>query len=182
MKNKEFISLLPLSTERLIVRKVSLKDIDLLMKLDKQEITQKYLGGIKNRTKEERINFINKKLNHFKEGYSSMLTVCLKDGTPIGFSQLKINEEKNNAEISYIFDYNYCNNGYCTETCTKLIDVAFNNLNLDSIYADTINKNEKSIKVLTNLGFKQIGNYSKTNQIETLIFQEYLLKSSSYNK
>ena len=57
MKNKLFISLLPFETERLIIRKTSIEDVDLILKMDKQEITQKYLGGIKEKSKEERIVF-----------------------------------------------------------------------------------------------------------------------------
>ena len=62
MKNKLFISLLPLETERLIIRKTSIEDVNMILKMDKQEETQKYLGGIKNKTREERITFIEKKL------------------------------------------------------------------------------------------------------------------------
>ena len=61
MKNKLIISLLPFETERLIIRKISIDDVDMIIKMDKQEETQKYLGGIKNKTKEERISFVEKK-------------------------------------------------------------------------------------------------------------------------
>ncbi len=59
MKNQEFINLLPLETNRLIIRPVQIEDVDLLLKMDKQEITQKYLGGIKDRTREERVAFLD---------------------------------------------------------------------------------------------------------------------------
>ena len=54
MKNELFFSLLPIKTDRLIIRKTSINDINLIMKMDKQEITQMFLGGIKNKTREER--------------------------------------------------------------------------------------------------------------------------------
>ena len=41
MKNEEFIKLLPLETERLIIRKVSTKDVDLMLKMDSQEIKKR---------------------------------------------------------------------------------------------------------------------------------------------
>ena len=56
MKNELFFSLLPIKTDRLIIRKTSINDINLIMKMDKQEITQMFLGGIKNKTREERNN------------------------------------------------------------------------------------------------------------------------------
>ena len=54
MKNKILIDLLPIETERLIIDKTTMNDINLILKMDKQEITQKFLGGIKNKTKDER--------------------------------------------------------------------------------------------------------------------------------
>ena len=47
-KNLLFINLLPLKTNRLIIKQTSCIDIDLILKMDKQEETQKFLGGIKN--------------------------------------------------------------------------------------------------------------------------------------
>lgn len=163
-KKELFNTLLPLETERLLIRKTSLEDVDMLLKMDKQEMTQKYLGGIKDKTKEERITFLKKKVG--------MLTVCLKDNTPIGFTGLNINENENTATIGYIYDNDYWNNGYCTEACNRLLDIGFNKLNLNKITADTIEGNISSIKVLEKLGFKQIGTRGK--------FIDYCILKSEY--
>ena len=96
--------LLPIYTERLKIVETSIDDIDLILKMDKQESTQKYLGGIKDRSREERIEFLKNKKNS--------LTVLLDD-IRIGFVGLKI--DNNIAEISYIFDSDYVGNGYCSE-------------------------------------------------------------------
>ena len=53
--------LLPIESDRLIIKKTTTDDIDLILKIDKQEETQKYLGGVKNKTKEERIDFLKRK-------------------------------------------------------------------------------------------------------------------------
>ena len=79
MKNKILIELLPIETERLIIDKTTTNDINLILKMDKQEITQKFLGGIKNKTKDERIEFLKKKEEKFKQGIASSLTVNLKE-------------------------------------------------------------------------------------------------------
>ena len=152
-KNLDFISLLPIKTDRLTIDKTTTKDVDFLLKTDKQEETQKYLGGIKNKTKEERIEFLKNKEDIFTQGIASSLTVLLPDNTPVGLIGLKIDDEKNEAEISYLFDYDYWHNGYCTEAVNKLIDIAFNNLKLNRIFANTIIENINSIKVLERTGF-----------------------------
>jgi ribosomal-protein-alanine N-acetyltransferase len=134
--------LLPIYTERLKIVETSIDDIDLILKMDKQDSTQKYLGGIKNKSREERLDFLSKKKNS--------LTVLL-DNTRIGFVGLKINEDK--AEISYIFDSDYTGEGYCSEVVKVLVDISFNKLNLTKLYAYTKEDNVASIKVLTKNGF-----------------------------
>ena len=134
--------LLPIYTERLKIVETSIDDIDLILKIDKQDSTQKYLGGIKNKSREERLDFLSKKKNS--------LTVLL-DNTRIGFVGLKINEDK--AEISYIFDSDYTGAGYCSEVVKVLVDISFNKLNLTKLYAYTKEDNVASIKVLTKNGF-----------------------------
>ena len=134
--------LLPIYTERLKIIETSVDDIDLILKMDKQEDTQLFLGGIKNKSREERLDFFSRKKNS--------LTVLLDD-VRIGFVGLKINEDK--AEISYIFDSEYTSMGYCSEVVKVLVDIAFNKLNLNKVYADTKVGNIASIKVLTKNDF-----------------------------
>lgn len=157
-KNEQFIKLLPLETERLIIKTTTTEDIDLILKMDKQENTQKHLGGVKNKTREERIAFLEKKENKIKNGCISSLTVCLKsDKTPIGFIGLDIDENNNNAEVSYIFDSDYCHKGYCTEAVLELLRISFDIIELNKIYADTVEDNKESIKLLEKIGFVKEG-------------------------
>lgn len=178
MKNKKMISLLPIKTERLIIRKTVTDDVDLLMKLDKQETTQKFLGGIKNKTREERVEFLYKKIKKFNSGIIGSLTVCLKDNDlPIGFLEFKIDENNNNAEVSYIFDFDYTRNGYCSECVKKLLEVGFKYLELSNIYADTIEGNISSQKILERLGFK----LKSTRVVENgYIFLDYKILKEEY--
>ena len=177
MKNKLFISLLPFETQRLIIRKTTVEDVDMLLKMDQQEITQKYLGGIKNKTREERTSFIEKKLKKYKKGLAGQLTVCLKDETPIGFIGLSIDENKNSGKIGYIFDYDYCNKGYCTEACKELLNNGFNKLYLDYIYADTVKDNISSKRVLDKLGFIYQDSYVK----DSTTFLLYRINKNDFN-
>ena len=172
MKNKQLLNLLPIETERLIIKSTSLEDIDLLLKMDKQVETQKYLGGIKNKTKEERLEFLKRKVDKINSGIASSLTVSLKETpTPIAFVGLKISEEENSAELSYIFDYDYTKKGYCTEIIKKLIEIGFSDLKLTKVWADTIVGNDNSKKVLEKLNFQKT-NERKENET---IFEIYEL-------
>lgn len=183
-KNEKFISMLPLKTNRLILRPISIEDVDMMLKMDKQEITQKFLGGVKDKTKEERIAFLDKKASKFKDGLAGSLTVCLKDGTPIGITGLSIDEDNNIGRLGYIYDYDYTNKGYCTEACKALIDIGFNKLKLNKISADTIKGNNSSIRVLEKLNFKLEGvrrqaSYDKLSK-EYKDFLDYGLLKDEY--
>ena len=161
-----------LETERLYIRNTIIDDVDLLLKMDKQENTQIYLGGIKNKSRDERISFLENKIKKYKDCNLGYLTVCLKDKTPIGFIGLSVDSDKNNAELSYIFDYDYCCNGYCTEACFKLLEYGFDKLKIDSIYADTVIDNISSKRVLEKLGFKNINSHFE-NDVEFLDYVFY---------
>ena len=134
--------LLPIYTERLKMIETSADDINLILKMDKQEDTQRFLGGIKNKSREEILEFLSKKKNSF---------TILCNEERIGFVGLKVDGEK--AEISYIFDSDYVGNGYCSEVVKELVNIAFDKLNLKKIYAYTKEENIASIKVLTKNGF-----------------------------
>lgn len=54
---EELISLLPITTERLVLKRTTREDIYLMMKLDKQEDTQRFLGGVKDKSIDERLFF-----------------------------------------------------------------------------------------------------------------------------
>ena len=136
---------LPIHTDRLILIQTSRDDVDLILKMDKQESTQKFLGGIKNKSRDERIEFLDRKHNN-----GNSLTVML-DNVSIGFVGLKVTD--NVGEVSYIFDSDYTGNGYCSEIVKILVDIAFNKLNLNKLYAYTKSENIASIKVLTKNGF-----------------------------
>ena len=58
---KNILDFLPISTDRLVLKQTDIFDIDLIMKMDKQEETQLYLGGVKNKTEAERVEFLKKK-------------------------------------------------------------------------------------------------------------------------
>ena len=142
----KLIDVLPIFTERLVLKQTSRDDIDLILKMDKQEDTQKFLGGIKDKSREERLAFLDK-----KNSKGNSLTVFLNN-KPIGFVGLKVID--NSGEISYIFDSDYIGNGYATECVIKLIDIGFNELGLDCLYANSKEDNIASKKVLLKTGFK----------------------------
>ena len=137
-----------LMTDGLLLKPTTLEDVDLLLKIDGQEEAQTYLGGIKQKSREERLLFLQKKL---EKPNSYSFTVSLRDGTKIGFVGFKLLEKS--ADISYLFDADYYNQGYCTEACKKMMEYASLHFPIDVFTANTVIDHKSSQRVLSKLGF-----------------------------
>ena len=115
-----------------------------------------------------------------------MLTVVLENTEEaIGFINFDIDEVINEAELSYIFDFEYWNRGYCTEACQKIMEVGFNDLDIYRIYADTISGNVNSIRVLEKIGMKKLDRKNEPVFVETINeyrdFIDYSILKQDYN-
>ena len=83
--------------------------------------------------------------------------VCINERV-IGEIQLKrINLEKKNGTLSiHLINDNYKGYGYGTEAEKLMIEYARNELGLQTIYADTVRRNDRSKHILLKLGFEYL--------------------------
>ncbi len=72
-----------------------------------------------------------------------------------GFNNISIQHER--AELSYDLNKDYWGNGLMTNSLVKILDFAFNSLNIVRIQATVGQHNTRSIKLLENLNFKREG-------------------------
>lgn len=84
--------------------------------------------------------------------------VAVMDGRTIGQVQLKnINEEKRECEFGFHMQNNAVKGlGYGTQIARLALEYAFENLNVDAVYANTFLKNTRSQHVLEKAGFRYI--------------------------
>lgn len=104
-------------------------------------------------------NWINKYFNlKVLDKTRRFFAICINDKV-IGEIQLKkIDKERGIATLSiHLSNDNYKNQGFGTEAIKLMIDYAFEHLNLNTIYADTVLRNKRSQHVLEKLGFVEIG-------------------------
>ena len=134
-------------TERLHIRPTYVTDVSLLLKTDHQEETQKFLGGLKDYSLEEREEFL-KEIISSPDSYP--YTVWLED-IPIGFVQIK--KLQDDYGLSYLFDYDYWKKGYCTEAVKKILFESFP-ISWNRMVAMTFPENKNSIRVLEKAGFQ----------------------------
>lgn len=91
--------------------------------------------------------FINKK--------GIIYAIIKKDSNElIGTVGLSINDIHRKAELAYWVGVPYWGKGYCTEASKALIEYGFKELNLNRIYALSMDYNIGSYKVMENIGMK----------------------------
>ena len=84
--------------------------------------------------------------------------VAMMDGRTVGHVQLKnIDEEKRECEFGFHMQNNSVKGlGYGTRIARLALEYAFENLDVDAVYAYTILKNTRSQHVLEKVGFRYI--------------------------
>ncbi|WP_187106339.1 GNAT family N-acetyltransferase [Fusobacterium mortiferum] len=145
-------------TQRLILRKINLNDLDDLFEINSNPSTCKYLNWEAHKTKKETLNFFNRVFESYNKKNDIFLGIRLKDNKKlIGMLRIyKINLKEKSAEISYIQNENYCNKGYMKEALNCVISSSFKTLKLNHIYMEVMFENIASEKVMLNLGMKLV--------------------------
>ncbi|WP_333851884.1 GNAT family N-acetyltransferase [Epilithonimonas sp.] len=156
---------LPIFTERLTLRKITIDDIDNIFQLDSNPDVMKYVGVPPVKLKEESAKMIENIINQYKNNGTGRLAVIEKESNQfIGWCGIKllteeVNSFKNVYELGYRFLPEFWGKGYATESALASLDLGFNQLNADKIYAYADIGNESSNHILTKLGFENKGTF-----------------------
>lgn len=92
--------------------------------------------------------------NYSREDYYHWGIVCKEDGNLIGTINLKVDDDNNSAETSYIVAPDYWNKGVMTEVLKTIISFGFETLQLNRIAAEFFEGNEASRRVMEKCGLK----------------------------
>ncbi len=148
-----------LETERLILRKFTNEDWkDLYEYLSLEEVVkyEPYDVFSEEKCKEEAIN---------RAKQDAFWAVCLKEnGKLVGNIYFKQQEPKEflTWEIGYVFNPLYYGKGYATESCKKILDYGFEQLEVRRIIAKCNPLNTSSWKLLERLRMRREGHLLKT--------------------
>ena len=98
--------------------------------------------------------------NLFSDGKSLYLMICLvKNDLPIGYISI-INIDQINKKAQWggiIIDYSYSGQGYATLSGRKMLEYAFEELNMNKIYGYWLDSNKSSLRIGEKLGFVEEG-------------------------
>ena len=148
-----------LETERLILKKITYRDLTDIYEYSQDENVTRYLlwdahPNIK--VTKKYLYLVNKFYSkskfydwgiHLKEN-NKMIGTC-------GFSQIDI--ENNSAEIGYVLNRKYWQRGFGAEAVSKVIEFGFDTMGFNRISARVIKGNINSLKVLSKNGLKEEG-------------------------
>ncbi len=139
-----------IQTNRLLLRKFTLKDKEAVLAYGSDEETLKYLvwPGITDLAAAEKVITVY----YAKTG---VYALGLKDSNQcIGCIDIRIEPQHEKASFGYILHRDYWNNGYMTEALTAILELCFNELELNRVEATHYAGNEGSGKVMEKSGMK----------------------------
>ena len=150
-----------LTTERLLLRKLTIKDAKEIMMLRSNDQVNKFLDRPESVDVNDAKQFIEKIVNGINNNESIYWVITLKENdTLIGTICLwNISVENNTGEIGYELHPDFQGKGLMHEAITKIIDYGFNKMKLEIITAFTHIKNIRSTNFLLKHNFLLDKNY-----------------------
>ena len=165
MLNRTFTPFPILTTERLTLRQLIINDDQEIFTLRSDGEINKYLDRQVSNTIDDARNFINKVNENINKNDSLYWAITLSDRNILagticlfGFS-----DENNKCEIGYELLTNFQGQGIMKEAVEKVIDYAFNTVNVKKIEAFLHRDNQSSIKLLEKFSFRNSNEPDKTN-------------------
>jgi RimJ/RimL family protein N-acetyltransferase len=150
-----------LETERLLIRRVTPDDLDVLVTLRSGDDVNRYIGGRELQNPEA----IEKRLQVYmdcwdKFGFGMGLMMYKPTGEPIGWSGLMPLEDTGEIEVGYGMIKPYWRKGIGLECARAWLDYGFNQAHLERIVAVAAPENTGSWRIMEKLGMK----YEKTEK------------------
>ncbi len=160
-----------IETNRLILRPMTQDDLEDFYDIFKSEQVGRFVHRMSHEAAER---YFEKKKKSEPNPYS--FAVVLKENNKmIGTCGVKLNKDNNCGELSYVFNADYWNKGYCTEACKAVVKYCFIEGGMHRIEADCFEDNYASTKILQE---KLLMNYE--GSIKNYAFNEATQKITAF--
>ncbi len=148
-----------LETERLRLRWLEERDVDALYEIFGDPAVIRYWSSPALTDRKAAARLLQEIRDYAAQGTLYQWGVTLRDGDQvIGTVTLAwINREHRRADVGFALAATAWGRGYATEAVARLIDYAFDDMQLHRLGADVDPRNERSIRLLERLGFRQEG-------------------------
>jgi len=163
------------TTDRLLLRKLTVKDKSVLFSLRTDKKVNQYIKRPVQQSESDTGTFINKISKGIRENKVIFWAICLKEAPSlIGTICLwNISEDGTVAELGYELSPNHQGMGLMNEAINTILIYGFDTLQLNMITAYTHKHNAASIKILLKHGFVFNPNIKDDDNINNVIFELY---------
>ena len=181
---KLFSKIPTLETERLVLRRMMLDDLDDVFEYASQPEVPKYLLWYPHEDKSftaQYLRIVDKKYKK-NEFYDWAVTFNGKMIGTAGFTSFDV--LNNSAQIGYVLNKNYWGKGIASEAARAVITFGFEALGLNRIEAKFIPENNSSRRVLEKCGMKFEGSHHEAIRAKGryLDIEIYAITRSEYEK
>lgn len=146
-----------LETKRLLIRPISLDDIELIFEYRRDKEANKYQGWIPETLDDVEV-FIEKVSKKIDEPETWFQFVIIEKESQKLIGDLGVHfigSENKQTEIGCTLDKHFQNKGYATEALNAVMDYLFNTLNKHRIIASIDSENKSSIRLVERIGFRK---------------------------
>jgi len=154
-----FQDLPALETDRLILRKLAVKDANHIYEYASDPEVSKFVAWEPHRSVVDTVNFIRTIMKQYSDGLPSPWGIVYKENNKVigtGGYHMWIKEHRK-AEIGYAISARYWNKGIMTEALREIINFGFERMNLHRAEARVYVENTASERVMQKCGMKYEG-------------------------
>ena len=145
-------------TPRLVLRRFTLEDAQLLLDLNSDPEVLKYVHEMPLRTEEQSLKILNEIILPQYKNKLGRWAIHLRDGGSfIGWCGLKRIPETGVIDLGYRLKKSDWGNGYAFEAAEHTLTYGFNTLGLDLVIGQAHIENLASLRILEKLGMQFIG-------------------------
>lgn len=166
-----------LETSRLLLRRISLEDVDALFVMRSDKETMKFIPRPVAQKQEGVIALIQRMDSGIENNETINWGIVLKENNlfigTIGYVRAK--PEDHRAEVGYMIGKTHSGKGYTTEALNEVIKYGFNTMNLHSIEAVIDPGNFASEKILQKCNFVKEGHFKENafwegNYLDSVVY------------
>lgn len=174
-----------METKRLILRNVSFLDIESLIEYANDYHVIEMMNGSMPfpYTKIQAEEWLSKHIKDSSYSQSISWIIASRENAFMGSIQLRMDEKREFARLSYWLGRQFWNKGFTTEAVEKVIRYGFEELQLEKIEAEVFKRNIHSGSILHKVGFNFEGSIQKIDKFANRLedFDQFMLNRSNYS-
>ena len=146
-------------TQRLILKRFSLDDVDGFFELNNDPLVVQYTGDRPFDDRNQVRDFINHYDQYQKHGLGRWSVYLKATNQYLGFSGLRKSDDTGEVDIGFRLMRKYWNQGLATESAKACLRLAFDTYHADRVIARAMADNAASLAVINKLGMTYCENF-----------------------